>query len=108
MRSGMGAGAGAGARMERVTGLRAAVGGGRLSPAEKECNEIKLFNSMIQCIKEDDILGVLYFMAHRCDLNQAWKDPGGDELTVELRPLQIAMQEGMVEMAEFLSSNGAR
>ncbi|GMH91296.1 hypothetical protein TL16_g12016 [Triparma laevis f. inornata] len=80
----------------------------RLSPEEKESNELKFFDSMIQCIKDDDILGVLYFMAHRVDLNQAWKDPGGDELTVELRPLQIAMEQGNLEIAEFLSSNGAR
>lgn len=80
----------------------------RLSPEEKKSNELKFFDSMIQCIKDDDILGVLYFMAHRVDLNQAWKDPGGDELTVELRPLQIAMEQGNLEMAEFLSSNGAR
>ena len=59
-------------------------------------------------IREDDILGVAYSIAHSVDLNRGWKDEGGDELTAELKPLQVAIGAGNEVMAEYLSMNGAR
>jgi hypothetical protein len=74
---------------------------------EKE-KEARLVQSrLMSSIKEDNLPAAAYYLAHGAEVNEPWEDEGGDFLSQELRPLQVAIGEGLTVMACFLALNGA-
>jgi len=85
------------------------------SREERAARAKKLFNDLVEYVKNDDVLGVAYCVAHNVSINGDGEESeeGDREEGVmldegQLRPLQLAVQANCPVIAEFLHLNGAK
>ena len=79
----------------------------KLMKEEKESQVRLVQNRFVEAVKSGSLIEASYYIAHGAKVNEPWVDDGGDFLSQELRPLQVAIGEGDLIMACFLSLNGA-